>query len=155
MELQRQDGVLSITRTLTLPQGVTIRPWKEADFSAIQRLSAAEGWPTPLDRPKESLAAWRYSWPALIAETGQEAIGFCRALSDGAVTTYIAELLVAAGWRRQGIASALLETSQRLYPGSRLDLLAIETSRSFYERVGFRSFYGFRLSWAERTARHS
>ncbi len=140
---------------LKLPPGVTIRPWEEADFPAVQRLSAAEGWLTPLERPEAALAAWQRSWPTLVAVAGQEVIGFCRALSDGVVTTYIAEALVAQGWRGQGIGAALLEASQRLSPGSRLDLLALETSRSFYERVGFRAFYGFRLSWAEREARRS
>lgn len=138
-----------------LPPGVTIRPWEEADFPAVQRLSAVEGWPTPLERPEAALAAWRRSWPALVAMAEQEVIGFCRALSDGLVTTYIAEVLVAEGWRGQGIGSALLEVCQRLAPGSRLDLLALETSRSFYERVGFRAFYGFRLSWQEREAKRS
>ena len=140
---------------LKLPAGVIIRPWAEEDFPAVQRLSAAEGWPTPLERPDAALAAWRRSWPALVAVAEQEVIGFCRALSDGAVTTYIAELLVAPGWQRQGIASALLEVSQRLAPGSRLDLLAIETSHTFYERLGFRAFYGFRLGWQEREAGRS
>ncbi|HEY7359079.1 MAG TPA: GNAT family N-acetyltransferase [Ktedonobacterales bacterium] len=143
------------TITSPLPPGVTIRSWEEADFSAVQRLSAAEGWPTPLERPEAALDAWQRSWPALVAVAEQDVIGFCRALSDGSVTTYIAEVLVAQGWRGQGIGSALLEVCQRLAPGSRLDLLALETSRSFYERVGFRPFYGFRLSWQEREGRRA
>jgi GNAT superfamily N-acetyltransferase len=149
------SDIQTITRLLTLPPGVGIRPWVEGDFPAVQRLSEAEGWPTPLERPAEALAAWRRSWPTLVAVAEQEVIGFCRALSDGSVTTYIAELLVAPGWQGQGIGSALLEASQRLCPGSRLDLLAMETSRRFYERVGFRPFYGFRLSWQEREAGRS
>jgi GNAT superfamily N-acetyltransferase len=142
-------------KTLTLPPGVTIRRWEEADFPTVQRLSAAEGWPTTLERAAEALDAWRRSWPALAAVANDEVIGFCRALSDGSITTYIVDLLVAPGWQRQGIGSALLEASQRLCPGSRLELLALETSRSFYARVGFRSFYGFRLSWQEREAKRS
>ncbi|HLV97278.1 MAG TPA: GNAT family N-acetyltransferase [Ktedonobacterales bacterium] len=140
--------------TLNLPAGVTIRAWQEDDFPAVQRLSSAEGWPTPSERPAEALAAWRRSWPALVVVADQEVIGFCRALSDGAVTTYIAELLVAPSWQGQGIGSALLEANQQLAPGSRLDLLALETSQSFYAQIGFRPFYGFRLSWGEREAKH-
>ncbi|HEX6777218.1 MAG TPA: GNAT family N-acetyltransferase [Ktedonobacterales bacterium] len=148
--IEKYERLQAIIRALKLPNGVTIRPWEEADFLAIQRLSEAEGWPTPLERPEEALQAWRHSWPALVAVADQSVIGFCRALSDGAVTTYVAEVLVAPAWRGQGIASALLEASQRLYPGSRLDLLALPTSRSFYEGAGFRPFAGFRLSWPER-----
>jgi GNAT superfamily N-acetyltransferase len=155
METNGYKRLQAMLQMFKLPQGVTIRRWEEGDFPAVQGLSAAEGWPTPLERPDAALDAWRRSWPALVAVAGQEVIGFCRALSDGAVTTYIAEVLVASGWRGQGIGAALLEVSQRLAPGSRLDLLALETSRTFYERVGFRAFYGFRLSWQERAARRS
>ena len=146
----RDEGLDAIIVALKLPNGVTIRPWEDADFLAIQRLSEAEGWPTPLQRPDEALQAWRHSWPALVAIAEQRVIGFCRALSDGAVTTYVAEVLVAPAWRGQGIASALLEASQRLCPGSRLDLLALPTSQTFYEHAGFHPFAGFRLSWPER-----
>jgi GNAT superfamily N-acetyltransferase len=150
MESDRYEEVQAILNTLTLPPGVSIRPWQAEDFRAIQRLSQREGWPTPLERPFEALAAWRRSWPALVAVAQDEVIGFCRALSDGSVTTYIAEVLVVPEWQGQGIGTALLEVSQRLCPHSRLDLLALETSHSFYEHVGFRTFYGFRLAWGER-----
>ena len=155
MGSNRHDEVQAIMETLALAPGVSIRPWQEEDFRAIQRLSQREGWPTPLERPFEALAAWQRSWPTLVAVAQEEVIGFCRALSDGSVTTYIAELLVAPEWQRQGIASALLEVSQRLCPNSRLDLLAVETSRSFYEHIGFRTFYGFRLGWGEGKAKQS
>lgn len=149
---ERQRAVAVIVGALTLSPGVTVRAWDDADFPAIQRLSAAEGWTTPVDRPHEALIAWRHSWPALIALHEGAVIGFSRAVSDGLVTTYIAEVLVALEWRRHGLASALLRANQRLCPGSRLDLLATGASRSFYERVGFRPFAGFRWSWQEETA---
>jgi GNAT superfamily N-acetyltransferase len=147
----RERAVVAVTATLVLPPQATLRPWVDADFPAIQRLSAAEGWPTPVDRPHEALVAWRRSWPALVALHSGAVIGFCRALSDGVVTTYIAEVLVAPEWRGHGLGSALLRASQRLCPGSRLDLLATAASRSFYERRGFRPFAGFRWSWQEET----
>jgi GNAT superfamily N-acetyltransferase len=150
--IEKHERLQAITRELKLPKDITIRPWKETDFSAIQCLSEAEGWTTPLERPDAALHAWQHSWPALVAVTDQAVIGCCRALSDGTVTTYIAEVLVAPNWRGQGIASALLEASQRLCPGSRLDLLATAASQSFYEHAGFRPFAGFRLSWLEREA---
>ena len=150
----RHSGVGSeaLAATLTLPVGVSIRAWDETDFPAIQTLAQAEGWSTPRERPGEALTAWQRSWPALVAVVDGALIGFCRALSDGDVTTYVAELLVAPGWRRQGIATALLDITQRLCPGSRLDLLATSESRGFYEHMGFRVFAGFRRSWQEREA---
>jgi GNAT superfamily N-acetyltransferase len=142
----------AIVKAIGLPESATVRAWKETDFPAIQQLFQAEGWPTPLERPDDAVEAWCRSWPALVAIHDETVIGFCRALSDGLVTTYVAELLVAPAWRRRGIASALLEATQRLCPGSRLDLLSTAAADSFYQQESFRPFPGFRLSWAERTS---
>ncbi len=152
-ERKEQRDVTAVVATLTLPPHVTVRAWDNADFAAVQRLSTAEGWSTPAARPHEALVAWRHSWPALVAVYEETVIGFSRAVSDGVMTTYIAEVLVAPDWRSQGIASALLHTTHRLCPGSRLDLLATRASAPFYERLGFRSFVGFRRSWQEATDR--
>jgi GNAT superfamily N-acetyltransferase len=143
----RERQVASIATMLMLPPAIRVRPWADDDFSAIQNLSQAEGWTTPIERPAEALAAWQRSWPALVACADDIVIAFCRALSDGMVTTYIAEVLVAPPWQRNGIAAALLEASQRLCPGSRLDLLTTDASRGFYDHLGYRSMVGFRQSW--------
>ena len=148
--MSRAEELARALAGLRLPPGVAIRPWTDADFPVIQVLSIAEGWTTPRDRPAAALQAWRNSWPALVAMVDGDVIGFVRAVSDGAVTTYVAEVLVVPDWRSKGIASALLESTQRLFPGSRLDLLASATSRGFYEHRRFRPFPGFRRSWPSR-----
>jgi GNAT superfamily N-acetyltransferase len=135
---------------LNLPEGVRIRVWKEGDFPAVQELSRREGWPTPTERPDASLRSWQQSWPRLVAVVDDEVIGFVRAVSDGTVTTYIAEILVVAEWRASGIGRAILNATQLLVPGSRIDLLAMPDSSGFYEHNGFRSFRGYRRSWTER-----
>ena len=61
----RQRQVEAALTHVTLPQGILIRAWTENDFPAIQRLSHAEGWPTPQIRPDEALIAWQQSWPTL------------------------------------------------------------------------------------------
>lgn len=128
------------------PPGITIRPFAEADFAAIQRLSAAEGWPTPVERPREALAAWQRSFPALVAVEGEQVIGFLRALSDCTVTTYVCELLVALKYRNRGIGHVLLEECRCQVPATRLDLLSTSAADGFYEAQGFRRFQGFRKS---------
>ncbi len=90
----RQSQVEAALARVTLPYSASIRAWREPDFAIIQWLSNAEGWPTPRRRPEDALAAWRNSWPALVALEGENIIGFLRALSDGAVTMYIAEVLI-------------------------------------------------------------
>ena len=135
--------VEEVCRGLDLPPGVTVRAWEEADFPAVQKLYGAEGWRTPIDRPDEALNAFRHSWPVLVAVADGSIIGLVRSLSDGAVTTYVAEVLVCPAWRGRGVGSALLDVCQRLCPRARLDLLCTEDVRSFYERRRFREFIGF------------
>jgi GNAT superfamily N-acetyltransferase len=132
---------------ITLPGGVSIRAWADADFAAIRQLSTTEGWPTPEARPEEALIAWRASWPTLVLVNGQEVIGFLRALTDEQVTTYIAEVLITPRWRGQGLGRVLVETCHRLCASTRLDLLSTESSDGFYEAAGFRRFQGFRKSY--------
>jgi GNAT superfamily N-acetyltransferase len=144
---QRQSQVEVSLTELTLPARIDIRAWTEADFPAVQRLSSAEGWPTPMARPDEALASWRNSWPALVATAGDGVVGFVRALTDGEVTMYIAELLVAPEWRGRGVGRALLDTCHLLYPHTRLDLLSTQSADPFYEANGFRRFQGFRKSY--------
>jgi GNAT superfamily N-acetyltransferase len=143
-----QNLVQSVVAGLTLPANVTVRAWTEADFADVQRLSRAEGWPTPITRPQEALTAWRQSWPALVAADGEAVIGFLRALTDGAVTMYIAELLVDAQWRGRDIGYVLLDVCHRMYPSTRIDLLSTASAESFYEHLEFRRFRGFRKSYS-------
>jgi GNAT superfamily N-acetyltransferase len=144
---RRQRQVASALAELVLPAGIAIRAWSEADFSAIQQLSDAEGWPTPTARPDEALLSWRNSWPTLVAWCEGEMVGFVRALTDGEVTMYIAELLVAPAWRGRGLGRALLDACHLLFPHTRLDLLSTESADQFYEASGFRRFQGFRKSY--------
>lgn len=135
------------TRTLpgcAVPEGISLRRWAEEDFPAIQSLSTAQGWSTPTTRAAESLVSWRASWPAIVAEADEEVVGFLRALSDGAVSTYVAGLLVTPAWRRRGLARALLDACQALVPTTRLDVLAEPEAIEFYTHTGFRPYAGFR-----------
>jgi RimJ/RimL family protein N-acetyltransferase len=140
---------LSLTRSqyALFRKGVALRNFEEADFPSIQRLSDLEGWPTPSNRPAEALSAWQNSYPALVAVHQGQVIGFLRAITDRAVTTYIAELLVAAIWRGQGIGNALIEACHEQVPSTRLDLLSTDLEDSFYQADGFRRFQGFRKSF--------
>src|SRR5689334_15201774 len=135
---RRQRQLEAALAELVLPPGIAIRAWAEADFPVIQRLSSAEGWPTPAARPEEALESWRNAWPALVVICEGEIVGFARALTDGEVTMYIAELLVAPEWRGRGLGRALLDACHLLVPHTRLDLLSTAAADEFYEANGFR-----------------
>ncbi|GHO86642.1 GNAT family N-acetyltransferase [Dictyobacter formicarum] len=146
VEQQQQLG--RALEQVKLPAGILIRAWAEEDFPAIQRLSQAEGWTSPSQRSADSLRAWQNSWPALVALKNDAVVGFVRALTDGAITMYIADLLVDVHTRNAGIGRTLLETCHQLYPTTRLDLLAADGSRAFYEACGYRLMHdGMRKSY--------
>ncbi|MBA2285939.1 MAG: GNAT family N-acetyltransferase [Ktedonobacteraceae bacterium] len=145
---ERQQQLAAALAQVTLPAGIEIRAWTAADFPAIQQLSSAEGWTSPAQRSADSLLAWQHSWPALVAVEGAMVVGFVRGLTDGAITTYIADMAVDARLRGRGIGRALLDACHFLYPTTRLDLLAVDDARAFYRTCGFRTVYeGMRKSY--------
>lgn len=145
---ERQHQLTTALAHVTLPSGIEIRAWSEADFPTIQRLSSAEGWTSSTQRPIDSLLAWQHSWPALVAVEGGVIVGFVRGLTDGTITMYIADMAVDMRQRGRGIGRALLDTCHALYPTTRLDLLATDDARAFYKVCGFRVLHdGMRKSY--------
>src|SRR5205814_463761 len=49
---ERQQQLTTALAQLILPSGIEIRPWSEADFPTIQRLSLAEGWTSSTQHPR-------------------------------------------------------------------------------------------------------
>ena len=148
-----QPDIAAVVASLTLPSGITLRAWTEADFPAIQQLTRAEGWTTQDIHPDELRAAWQHSWPALVVvegageESGGVIIGSVRAITDGAITVYVADLIVSPAFRGIGLGAMLVEACHRLVPTARLDLLAVADAAAFYEHIGFRPFRGYRKSF--------
>lgn len=134
---EKQQQLTAILDTVTLPTGIELRGWTEGDFPAIQQLSTLQGWPTPQARPAEALAAWQHSWPTLVVNEGECIVGFVRSITDGAITMYIAELLVDPAYRGHGLGHLLLDACHALYPQTRLDLTSTEEAIPFYKSYGF------------------
>ncbi|WP_346936590.1 GNAT family N-acetyltransferase [Clostridium sp.] len=130
-----------------LPKGIYIRQFSETDFSAIQVLYEKEGWMTFLKRSEDALKAWENSNITLVALDGDIIVGLIRALTDGKITTYIAEIIVDTSYRGKGIGRALLDICHNLYPHARLDLLSTDGADEFYQRESFRTHMGFRKSY--------
>lgn len=128
---------------------IKIRSFQESDFQTVQQLNEREGWSNLVDNNEEALCAWINSEPALIAVDGREVIGYLRGLTDGTVTLYVCELLIKEGYRKRGIAENLVRVAHECYPGTRIEMLATSSSQGYYEKNGYRSFYGFRKSAEE------
>lgn len=129
---------------IELIQGVSFRRFKESDFSSIQNLYREEGWMTFINRDKDTLDAWKNSNIATVAVEGDKVVGLLRGLTDGSITTFIAEIIVHKDYRKKGIGRALLDICHQLYPKTRIELLADEEIYEFYTRNKFRKIMGFR-----------
>ncbi|WP_346938829.1 GNAT family N-acetyltransferase [uncultured Clostridium sp.] len=132
-----------------LPKGIYIREFTEMDFPSIQVLYEKEGWMTFLKRSEDALKAWENSNITLVALDGDIIVGLIRALTDGEITTYIAEILVDNSYKGMGIGKALIDICHNLYPHTRLDLLSTGAD-DFYQRNSFRTHMGFRKSYSLR-----
>lgn len=130
-------------------QEIVIRPYEETDFPGIHKLNEQEGWSNLVAKQQQTQAAWHGSNLAVVAEQDGRLVGCLRALTDGAVTLYICELLIEKSKRGSGIGGKLMDHVHNLYPKTRMELLASGTSQSYYEAKRFRAFYGFRKTFEE------
>ncbi|WP_407272951.1 GNAT family N-acetyltransferase [Radiobacillus sp. PE A8.2] len=58
-------------------------------------------------------------------------------------------VLLEKSYRGQGIGTALLQVCHQRFPHTRLEMLATSASKDYYEKLGFRAFYGFRKTMDE------
>lgn len=130
-------------------QEIIIRTYEETDFAGIHKLNEQEGWSNLVAKQQQTQAAWHGSNLAVVAEQDGRLVGCLRALTDGAVTLYVCELLIEKSMRGCGIGEKLMEHAHSLYPETRMELLASSTSRTYYEAKRFRAFHGFRKTLEE------
>lgn len=122
-----------------------IRPYKEADFEQIQALNEAEGWQQLVRQDELTREAWRCSNVAFVIESDTgHVVAYLRGLTDTTVSLYVCELLIASSHRRLGLGERLLTHVHAIYPETRLEMLASASSHTYYERLNFRPFYGYR-----------
>ncbi|MDQ0352504.1 ribosomal protein S18 acetylase RimI-like enzyme [Alkalibacillus filiformis] len=124
---------------------IVIRSYEDKDISKIQQLNKEEGWTNLVENHSATKEAWQNSNVAYVVELeGQGVIGYVRGLTDTRVTLFICEMLIDQKFRGLGLGKELLHYIHSVYPDTRLELLANQSSRSFYEGLNFRPFYGFR-----------
>jgi ribosomal protein S18 acetylase RimI-like enzyme len=127
-----------------------IRSYEEKDFNKIQDLNKEEGWTNLVENHLSTKEAWKNSNIAFVVETkGQEVVGYVRGFTDTHISLFICELLIDKKYRGFGLGKEILFFLHNLYPNTRIELLANSSSRSFYEELGFRTFYGYRKSSQE------
>lgn len=124
---------------------MNIRTYMESDFDSIQQLNRDEGWSQLVERDALTREAWRQSNVTYVMESENgKIVAYLRGLTDTTVSLYVCELLVASTYRRRGLGEQLLQHVHTFYPYTRLEMLASQNSHTYYEKLRFRPFYGFR-----------
>lgn len=126
--------------------GVQLTTFREEHVEAVMHLCSVEGWPSYSSSAELTLKALNAPGSAaVVAEAGEQVIGFAFGYGDGFVQGYLSLIAVDAAYRRRGIARQLIaELFQRLRVG-RLDLLSEEGAQSFYEALPHQRHSGFRI----------
>lgn len=125
-------------------QQVNFREYQESDFPDIQQLNSKEGWNNLVQKDEETKMAWQNSNVSIVMTAEMELIGYVRGLTDEAVTLFVCELLIKEEYRGLGAGQELLSYLHRFYPSTRMELLTSSSSKTYYEKLNFRAFYGFR-----------
>jgi ribosomal protein S18 acetylase RimI-like enzyme len=71
------------------------------------------------------------------ARDGDRVIGMARLLSDGVCNAYLVDVWTASAYRRQGIASAMMQLLIDAVPGQHIGLQT-DAAQALYESLGFR-----------------
>ncbi len=118
----------------------------EHHIDGVLHLTAQEGWPSLSADPER---AWGVMTApgviAVVAVDGGEIVGFARALTDGAITTYLAELVVAPSCRGRGIGRRLIDEVFSRCGTTRMDLLVDGAAEAFYRAFQHRQLPGYRI----------
>jgi predicted GNAT family acetyltransferase len=72
-----------------------------------------------------------------IARDGDRVVGMARLLSDGVCNAYVVDVWTQSSYRRQGIATAMMQLLIEAVPGQHVGLQT-DDAQALYESIGFR-----------------
>ncbi|PTG49605.1 N-acetyltransferase [Staphylococcus cohnii] len=119
-----------------------LRYWEQ-----INELNKLERWQELVESKDNYKKSLENSITIVAVDKCDNVIGFVRGLTDGYTTLFICELLIIEHKRGRGIGNELINHLHKMYPDTRIDLLATNRSAKFYEKQGFRNFYGYRKNF--------
>ncbi len=86
--------------------------------------------------PDELYRSFAASAHTSIAWVGDRVVGTARLLADGVCNAYLVDVWTAVGYRRRGIASAMINDLLERVPGHHVALFT-EHAETLYRRLGF------------------
>ncbi len=87
--------------------------------------------------PEQYRVSFENSFAACIAYDGDKMIGNVRVLSDGVCNAYIVDVWTHSAYRRQGIATHMMNLCFEKLPGQHVYLFT-DDHLDFYHRLGFK-----------------
>lgn len=121
---------------------ITSRVREELTDEQLTKLYEEAGWISYLKDLNKLRRAIAHSLYVLTAWHEEELIGLMRVVGDGETVLYIQDILVAKPYRRNKIATRMIEKMLTAFPEVRQKVLLtedLEEVRAFYEEVGFMS----------------
>src|SRR3954469_25394582 len=105
------------------------------DWAAMKAAVAADDFDNGRT-PAQLEASFRNSAVVAIAYAGERIIRTARALSDGVCNAYVVDVWTDSAFRRQGVASTMMERLLERLPGQHV-FLWTDDAAGFYQRIGF------------------
>ncbi|ERH34164.1 hypothetical protein SEQU_11890 [Staphylococcus equorum UMC-CNS-924] len=110
-------------------------------------MNKQEGWQNLVKNKDSYRKALENSTTIVAVDNQGDVIGFIKGVTDGYLTLFVCELLIRKQERGMGIGNELINYLHKIYPDTRIDLLATTHSSKFYEKQGFRIFHGYRKNF--------
>ncbi|HVT37641.1 MAG TPA: GNAT family N-acetyltransferase [Gemmatimonadaceae bacterium] len=126
---------------------ITFREDRDLPDDQVVGLYASVGW-SCARKPDVLCRALRAADAAVTAWDGALLIGIGYAISDGHLVVYYPHLVVAPGYQRRGIGSALMKLLMSRYSHYHQQMLTADgRAVTFYENLGFRGAGNTRSMW--------
>ena len=111
----------------------------------IIALCEAESWPSFVKDPERARRALTAPGvTTVVAVDSGHVVGFVQMQSDGEIQAHLSLVLVAAGRRREGIATRLVQEAFRLSGAERVDVIT-DSAPAFYRSFACKEWLGFRI----------
>ncbi|MGO4394356.1 GNAT family N-acetyltransferase [Variovorax sp. M-6] len=115
-----------------------VRSVTASDVDAVHRLLLTNGWAHRVGGVEELGRLISASQRAVVAVSGDDIVGFARAITDGLSNGYLSMVVVAEPHRRRGIGQALVECLIGSEPNITWVLRAgRKGAAEFFDKLGF------------------
>ena len=128
-------------------QQIELRTTKQVPPAQVRQLFRLGGWPEDIPRfPDGKVRAMlRRSYLVVSAWYGKTLVGLVSVVSDGSISAYIENLMVAPAYRRRGIAKAMLRRALAELRKQKVPFIftlgprAASAGKGLFAQTGFRA----------------